>query len=83
MKTISISKLKTHLSGEIKKVRQGTKITILDHNHPVAELIPLQIEEELFTRAAEKKYEYRTLPPLIKTEKDIKVDIDEERSDRW
>ncbi|OQY34332.1 MAG: hypothetical protein B6241_04940 [Spirochaetaceae bacterium 4572_59] len=83
METISISELKAHLSGEIKKVRQGTKLTILDHNHPVAELVPLQDEKELFIRGTDKKYKYKTLPPLIAAEKDIQRDIKEERSDRW
>jgi len=42
MEAISISKFKTHLSSELKKVRNGTGIVVLDHNYPVAELIPVE-----------------------------------------
>jgi prevent-host-death family protein len=48
METISVSNLKAHLSGELKKVRSGARIVVLDHNHPVAELVPLSGEEDLF-----------------------------------
>ena len=81
METISISKLKTHLSAEIKKVRRGTHITILDHKHPVAQLIPTEKEGDLFLREASRQYVYQQLAPLIDI--DPMDDIAEERSDRW
>ena len=80
METISISSLKTHLSSELKKVQNGTRILVLDHKRPVAELIPTD-KEELFLSVAEKKYSYRDLPPL--TEKDPLFELEEERNDRW
>ena len=82
MKTISISisNLKTHLSSELKKVQNGTRILVLDHKHPVAELIPTKTEE-LFLSVAEKKYSYMPVSPL--TKKDPLHDLEEERSDRW
>ncbi len=43
METISISNLKAHLSTELKKVQKGTRIMVLDHKHPVAELIPAEV----------------------------------------
>lgn len=80
METISISNLKTHLSAELKKVQKGTRIIVLDHSRPVAELVPTEIEE-LFLSVAEQKYTYRPLSPL--TGKDPLHDLEEERSDRW
>ena len=56
METISISKLKAHLSAEIKKVRNGARIVVLDHNHPVAEIIPTETYD-LFVREAQVSYE--------------------------
>ena len=80
METISISSLKTHLSAELKKVQNGTRILVLDHKRPVAELIPTETEE-LFLSVADQKYSYRALSPL--TGKDPIHDLEEERSDRW
>ena len=80
METISISGLKTHLSANLKKVQNGTRIIVLDHKRPVAELIPTDTEE-LFLSVSEKKYSYRPLPAL--TEKDPLTELEEERKDRW
>lgn len=81
METISISKLKAHLSSEIKKVRSGARLIVLDHNHPVAELVPLEDQDGLFSRAAEGSYEYRELAPLV--EGDITDFLADERKERW
>lgn len=40
METISISKLKAHLSDALKKVGKGTEYVVMDRSHPVARLIP-------------------------------------------
>jgi prevent-host-death family protein len=80
METISISKLKAHLSEEIKKVRKGARIIVLDHNHPVAVLIPTDTEG-LFVSEARSGYGYIDLKPLT-TRDPIDV-LEEERSDRW
>jgi len=80
MTTISISKLKAGLSGEIKKVRAGKHIIVLDHNHPVAELIPFIEVRSLFVKEAETHYKYKKLSPII--ENDIMHDLEDERSDR-
>ena len=53
---------------------------VLDHNHPVAELIPTDTES-LFVSEARNDYEYRDLNPLT-TRDPIDV-LEEERSDRW
>ena len=80
METISISKLKAHLSSELKKVRNGARILVLDHNHPVAELIPTETKN-LFVREAQAGYRYQKLEPL--TKKDPSGALEEERSDPW
>ena len=80
MQTISISELKSHLSAELKKVQNGTRIVVLDHKRPVAELIPTETEE-LFVREAEIPYVYKTLTSI--TTKDPGLELTDERSDRW
>ena len=80
METISISKLKTHLSSELKKVQNGTRLVVLDHKHPVAELIPIE-KEVLFLQEASGTYSCPPLQPLTKT--DPLKELKEERSDRW
>jgi len=42
MMTTSISELKAHLSEKLRTVRGGTPILILDREHPVAELRPIE-----------------------------------------
>jgi prevent-host-death family protein len=81
METISISRLKARLSGELKKVQKGTRIVVLDHNHPVAQLLPLQEEQPLFVREAAAPYDCPALSPL--TDRDPAAVLAEERSDRW
>jgi antitoxin (DNA-binding transcriptional repressor) of toxin-antitoxin stability system len=80
MKTISVSKLKAHLSAELKEVQQGSRIIVLDHRHPVAILGPYE-EEPLFVREAQQSYSYKELEPL--TTVDPLDKMEEERSDRW
>lgn len=81
METISVSKLKAHLSGELKKVQRGATLIVLDHNHPVAELVPASNREALFVREAQQAYKYEKLPPLVSG--DLMKTLEEERSDRW
>jgi antitoxin (DNA-binding transcriptional repressor) of toxin-antitoxin stability system len=44
MKTISISALKTHLSAELKKVRSGESLVVMDRKTPVALIEPWRDE---------------------------------------
>ncbi|RKX79945.1 MAG: hypothetical protein DRP87_01375 [Spirochaetes bacterium] len=79
METISVSKLKAHLSAELKKVKKGVRIVVVDHKRPVAVLSPFE-SEPLFLQEASKTYEYRELSPLTHT--DPLVKLNEEREDR-
>jgi prevent-host-death family protein len=46
MKTINISQFKAHISEELRRVRTGDSITILDRDIPVAVVVPYRQEEE-------------------------------------
>lgn len=80
METISVSKLKTHLSAELKRIEGGIALTVVDHKRPVAMLSPL-CAETLFAREATCRYEYEPLEPLVKG--DPLRFLDEERKDSW
>ena len=77
---IGIAALKAHLSAEIKRVRSGGSITILDHKQPVARLTGLESGLR-YVRRARKPFLWKELPPLV--EGDISDIIDAERADSW
>ena len=52
MKTISISKLKAHLSAEIAKVRNGQELIVTDHDMPVAIVKPYIVDQDLIIEHA-------------------------------
>ncbi len=80
METISVSALKAHLSGELRKVKSGARIVVLEHKRPVAVLAPYE-GETLIAREAAEPYEYRDLNPL--TDVDPATLLKAEREDRW
>jgi len=79
MKTISVSGLKTHLSEELRSVKAGETVLVMEHRHPVAKLVPMA-DEPLFAREAKTRYACTVLGPL--TDKDPTQFLLEERSDR-
>ena len=59
MKTINISQFKAHISEELRKVRAGEHIIILDRDIPVAEVIPYQEKKNLLNiRTPKHRLEY-------------------------
>jgi len=80
METISISRLKAQLSAELKRVQAGQVLTIVDHRHPIANLVPLE-SEGLFAREAGVPYAFRELSPLMAD--DPLTALGEERKDSW
>ncbi len=64
METISVSKLKTHLSAELKRIEGGIVLTVVDHKRPVATLSPIQ-NETLLTREPSSRYAFERLEPLV------------------
>lgn len=49
---VSSFEAKTHFSQLLQRVKAGEKITILNHNHPVAKLVPIAIQGKLETKEA-------------------------------
>lgn len=44
MRTINISTLKAHISAELRRVRAGERLIVLDRDIPVAEVVPYSLE---------------------------------------
>jgi antitoxin (DNA-binding transcriptional repressor) of toxin-antitoxin stability system len=42
VKTINISQLKAHISEQLRAVRKGQRLVILDRDIPVAQLVPYE-----------------------------------------
>ena len=80
METISISTLKSHLSGELKRVQRGIRLIIVDHHRPVAVIGPLPDSIPL-SRSAKKDYLARPLEALSTV--DPLSLLAAERDDRW
>jgi prevent-host-death family protein len=41
MSTVGIAELRQNLSSYLRRVEAGERLTVTDHNRPVAELVPL------------------------------------------
>ena len=80
MREIAIAKLKATLSAELRRVRAGESVTVLDRTTPVAVITPIP-EAVRVTRKAEGRYRYRELTPLMSH--DPLVHLAAERGDRW
>ena len=69
MKTTNISYFKSHLSQELRAVRNGERIIILDRDIPVAEVLPYDINKKnIRIQLPTKKLQYSE--PSFKTVKD-------------
>ena len=79
MRSIAIARLKATLSAELRRVRQGESVTVLDRTTPVAVLAPVP-EAVRVVRAAARPYACRRLPAL--TSRDPLPHLDEERGER-
>ena len=79
MRSITIARLKATLSAELKRVRKGESVTILDRATPIAVLAPVP-EAVRVVQAAARPYAYRRLSPL--TTHDPIRHLDEERGER-
>jgi prevent-host-death family protein len=80
MMTISISKLKTHLSAELKKVKAGETLMVTDHSREVALIVPLPEKVPLKSKAS-VPFQLEEHKPLVKT--DPQTILQELREDRW
>ena len=80
MRSITIAKLKATLSAELRRVRAGESVTVLDRTTPVAVLAPVP-EAVRVVQPAATPYAYRRLPPL--TSRDPSQHLADERGERW
>ena len=80
METISVTKLKAHLSEEIKKLQKGVSLTVLDHKRPVA-ILSSYCSEPFLVKEAEISYNPEKLSPLIRTDPLEALEL--ERADSW
>ncbi len=80
METISVTKLKAHLSEEIKKLQNMGSVTILDHKRPVA-VLSAHLMESFLVKEAEIIYNPVPMTSLINTDP-LEV-LQRERADSW
>ena len=80
METISVSALKAHLSAELRRVKAGEELVVVEHRRPVAVLRPYDVEP-LLLREPSVPYAPVALEPL--TTVDPIAPLLEERDDRW
>jgi antitoxin (DNA-binding transcriptional repressor) of toxin-antitoxin stability system len=81
VKTTNISRFKAHLSEELRAVRAGEHIVIMDRDIPVAEVIPYQATTpELTVRPPVDELAFRDLK--IDVERDPVEILMEERDRR-
>ena len=80
MRSVTIARLKATLSAELRRVRAGEQVTVLDRTTPVALLAPVP-QAVRVVRAAQAPYACRTLTPLMA--RDPLPYLDEERGEAW
>jgi len=80
MHTITIARLKATLSAELRRVREGESITVLDRTTPVALLSPIP-DAIRVARAAREPYLYLELTPLSSL--DPLQYLEDERGESW
>lgn len=80
MHEITIARLKATLSAELRRVRSGESVTVLDRTTPVAVLSPIPGAVRVMQPAA-APYLYRPLTPL--TTRDPMEYLNDERGESW
>ena len=79
MHTITIAKLKATLSAELRRVRAGESVTVLDRTTPIAILSPIP-DAIRVASAARKPYVYRQLTRLTSRDPLEYLDIERDES---
>ena len=62
MNEVRIADLKARLSEHLRSVRNGSTLTVLDRNTPVARIVPYAVQP-LETRKAKRRLRDLKLPP--------------------
>jgi prevent-host-death family protein len=65
MKKSSVSYLKAHLSAELKAVQAGETVLVMDRNHPVARLVPVEEKKATQVREPLHAFDFQRLTPLV------------------
>ena len=85
MNTVKIADLKSRLSEHLRKVRAGGSMTILDRNHPIARLVPIEKTGSSLTvrlpLASAPKLQHVPLPPPLRLRKDVLTFLNQGRQD--
>ncbi len=69
MRTTNISRFKSHISEELRRVRAGDHVVIVDRDIPVAEVIPYrEREEKLRIRSPKRPLVRRRMSFSLKTD---------------
>ena len=80
VKTSSISYFKAHISQQLRSVREGERIIILDRDIPVAEVVPHRKESILAVRQPTRELSLRKMSFTLA--EDPLTDLMEERTRR-
>jgi antitoxin (DNA-binding transcriptional repressor) of toxin-antitoxin stability system len=65
MKYSSVSYLKAHLSAELKAVQAGETVVVMDRDHPVARLAPLEDEKGIEVREPLRAFAFEQPVPIV------------------
>ena len=65
MRQSSVSYLKAHLSAELKAVQAGETVVVMDRNHPVARLVPLEDQSGVQVRKPLQAFSFQRLAPIV------------------
>jgi antitoxin (DNA-binding transcriptional repressor) of toxin-antitoxin stability system len=63
MSKVRIAELKAHLSQQLRKVRRGQILTVLDRDTPIAQIVPCDAGVTLEVRQATRNPKDLRLPP--------------------
>ncbi len=65
MKRSSVSYLKAHLSAELRAVQAGEVVVVMDRDHPVARLVPMEEEKGVQVRGPLQAFGFERPAPLV------------------
>ncbi len=82
MTKVGIAELKAHLSQQLRKVRRGHTLTVLDRDTPIARIVPYDADTPLEIRRATRKLRDLRLPPPPSTPTDSLTVLLQDRASR-
>jgi prevent-host-death family protein len=82
MTKVSIAELKAQLSKQLRKVRRGHTVIVLDRDTPIARIVPYDVDAPLEIRRATRRPRDLRLPPPPPTPTDSLTVLLEDRASR-